>query len=224
MVLYSYICDMKKYICKICNSEFESKKGCKTRTPLFCSKKCYGESLKMNKTCLLCGKIIQNKHSVSLKNRIYCSKECQGLARKNIPLSVEWKKALSEGRKNSEKCKGKNLYNWKGGKETQLIRHRIYNNKRRTLLNKKIDVLFLEKLILIQNNKCFFCECDLTEYKAIEHLTPVSRGGDNDFYNLVYSCKCCNSKKRQKTLEEYAIKNKRLDWLQKWENLLIEII
>ena len=159
-----------------------------------------------------------------MKNRVYCSKDCQSKARKNVPLSEEWKKALSEGRKKSEKCKGENLYNWKGGKETELIRYRIYNNKRRTLLNKKIDVLFLEKLILIQNNKCFFCECDLTEYKAIEHLTPVSRGGDNDIYNLVYSCKSCNSNKRQQTLEEYAIKNKRLDWLQKWEKLFIETL
>ena len=64
----------------------------------------------------------------------------------------------------------------------------------------------------------------MTEYKAIEHLTPVSRGGDNDIYNLVYSCKSCNSNKRQQTLEEYAIKNKRLDWLQKWEKLFIETL
>ena len=215
---------MKTYKCQYCGNDFESKKGCKSRQPNFCSNKCYGESLKLNKKCKLCGNIIENKHSVSMKNRVYCSKDCQSKARKGVPLSEEWKKALSEGRKKSEKCKGENLYNWKGGKETELIRYRIYNNKRRTLLNKKIDVLFLEKLISIQHNKCFFCECDLTEYKAIEHLTPVSRGGDNDIYNLVYSCKSCNSNKRQQTLEEYAIKNKRLDWLQKWEKLFIETL
>lgn len=215
---------MRTYICESCKVEFESKKGCKSRIPKFCSLKCYGESLKLNKKCKLCGNIIENKHSVSMKNRVYCSKDCQSKARKGVPLSDEWKKALSDGRKNSEKCKGENLYNWKGGKETKLIRYRIHNNKRRTLLNKKIDVLFLEKLILIQDNKCFFCECDLTKYKAIEHLTPVSRGGDNDIYNLVYSCKSCNSNKRQQTLEEYAIKNKRLDLLQKWEELYIETL
>ena len=215
---------MNKYTCLNCGSEFESKKGCKSRVPKFCSSKCYGYSLKLNIKCKICGNIIENKHSVSIKNRKYCSKECQGIARRNVPLSEEWKTALSEGRKKSEKCKGKNLYNWKGGKETELIRYRTYNNKRRTLLNKKIDVVFLEKLISIQNNKCFFCECDLTEYKAIEHLTPVSRGGDNDIYNLVYSCKSCNSTKRQQTLEEYAMKNKRFDLLQKWEDLFVNII
>ncbi len=40
---------------------------------------------------------------------------------------------------------------------------------------------------------------------AIEHLTPVSHGGDNQRWNLVYSCRSCNSKKHDKTMEEYAI-------------------
>jgi 5-methylcytosine-specific restriction endonuclease McrA len=83
---------------------------------------------------------------------------------------------------------------------------------------------FLQKILRAQDNKCFFCECDLTEYKAIEHLTPVSKGGDNNFYNLVYSCKSCNSKKRQKTLEEFALSTGNIYWLEKWENLFIETL
>jgi len=70
---------------------------------------------------------------------------------------------------------------------------------------------------IVQKNKCFFCECDLTKYKAIEHLTPLSRGGDNQKYNLVYSCKSCNSKKRNKTLEEYAIQTNNFNWIDKFD-------
>ena len=106
---------MKKYKCIQCEKDFESKKGCKSRQPKYCSRECYAESLKLNKRCKFCGSIIENKHSVSMKNRIYCSRECHGKARRNIPLSNEWKKALSEGRKNSDKCKGK-IFKWKGGK------------------------------------------------------------------------------------------------------------
>ena len=54
----------------------------------------------------------------------------------------------------------------------------------------------------------FFCESDLTNYKAIEHLTPVSRGGDNEKYNLVYSCKSCNSKKTTADFRGVRIKYK----------------
>lgn len=204
-------------MCQQCNNDFESKKGCKSRFPKFCSKNCYAESLKLNIKCKLCGFLIENKHSASMKKRVYCSKECQGKARKGVPLSIEWKASLSEGRKMSEKCKGENLYNWKGGKDT--VNHRMKTSfyKRKFSMKLKFDSSFLKRLIISQNNKCFFCESDLSNYKAIEHLTPVSKGGDNDNYNLVYSCKSCNSKKRQNTLEEYAIKNNRLDWLDKYD-------
>ena len=215
---------MKIYKCLQCEKDFESKKGCKSRQPKYCSKECYAESLKLNKKCKLCGSIIENKHSVSMKNRVYCSRECQGKARKNIPLSNEWKEALSEGRKNSDKCKGENLYNWKGGENTKLFRLKQAFYKRKKGLKEKMPIGFLQKILKAQDNKCFFCECDLTEYKAIEHLTPVSKGGDNNFYNLVYSCKSCNSRKRQQTLEEFALSTGNIHWLEKWENLFIETL
>ena len=80
-----------------------------------------------------------------------------------------------------------------------------------------MPVKFLERVLKAQNNSCFYCNSSLMEYKAIEHLTPVSKGGDNDIYNLVYSCKSCNSNKRQLTLEEYAIKTGNLYWLDKFD-------
>jgi len=210
--------------CRKCGEWFNDKKYSKERQGKYCSRECYAESLKLNKRCKFCGSIIENKHSVSMKNRIYCSRECHGKARRNIPLSNEWKKALSEGRKNSDKCKGKNLYNWKGGKETEPFRLKQAFYKRKKGLKEKMPIEFLQKVLKAQDNKCFFCECDLTEYKAIEHLTPVSKGGDNNFYNLVYSCKSCNSKKRQKTLEEFALSTGNIHWLGKWEHLFIETL
>lgn len=205
------------YTCLNCNKEFKSKKKSYNRTPKYCSLLCYGETLKLNKRCKLCNNIIQNKNSVSIKNRVYCSKDCQSKARKNIPLSNEWKLKLSEGRKNSDKCKGSNLYNWKGGKDTIKIRIKESFYKRKYLLRQKLNINFLNNLIIEQNNKCFYCESDLTNYKAIEHLTPVSKGGDNYNYNIVYSCKNCNSKKRVNTLEEYVIKNNKYYLLDKWD-------
>jgi 5-methylcytosine-specific restriction endonuclease McrA len=210
---------MKTYNCKSCGNDFESKKGCKTREPKYCSSKCYGVTLKMEIKCKLCNQVIENKHSASLKNRIYCSRKCQSEARLNKPLNEEWKQALSVGRKSSIKCKGENLYNWKGGKETETIRMKSHFYKRKRGLQKEMPITFLHRMLMVQKNKCFFCECDLTDYKAIEHLTPISKGGDNDVFNLVYSCKSCNSKKRQNTLEEFAIKQNRIDWLNKWEHI-----
>jgi hypothetical protein len=215
---------MKKYFCEKCKSEFESKKGCKSRVPKYCSKKCYSESLKLNIKCKQCSIIIENKNSAAMKQRVYCSKECQGKSRKNVKLSDEWKKALSDGRKKSEKCKGKNLYNWKGGKSTERIRIKESFYKRKKGLKIKMPTDFLVKILIAQNNNCFFCENDLKDYKAIEHLTPVSKGGDNETYNLVYSCKSCNSQKRQNTLEQFAIKKNRFDWLDKFDKIYANAI
>jgi hypothetical protein len=215
---------MKIVECKTCKKEFTTKKNCKSREPKYCSKQCYAESLRINKRCKLCDKVIENKHSVSMHKRVYCSKECQSKSRKGIKFDESWKKALSEGRKKSEKCKGQNLYNWKGGKETELIRIKQSFYKRKKALKLDMPIDFLGKMLIAQNNKCFYCNNDLKEYKAIEHLTPVSKNGDNEIYNLVYSCKTCNSKKRQLTLEQFAIKNKRLDLLNKWETLFLQCV
>jgi 5-methylcytosine-specific restriction endonuclease McrA len=214
----------REYTCLTCGKIFYSKKGCKSRMPKYCNSICYGESLKLHIKCKLCGNEIENKHSVSIKNRIYCSNKCKIESTKGRKLSEKWKKALSDGRKKSIKCKGENLYNWKGGKSTKKIRQKqsFYKRKRSLKLNMPIDVL--NKILEQQKNQCFYCEKPLNNYKAIEHLTPVSRGGDNEFYNLVYACQKCNSQKRQNTLEEFAAKKNRFDWLDKWEKILVEVL
>lgn len=209
--------DLRLIKCNHCNEWFKSKKYSKTRRPKYCSSRCSGDSRKVNKKCKLCGSIIENKYSNSIKNRVYCGVECQSKARKGVKLSKEWRNAISIARKNSEKCKGENLYNWKGGKDTALIRAKQSHYKRKNNLRLPMPISYLDRLIEIQNWACFYCEKDLSNYKAIEHLTPVSMGGDNYEYNLVYSCKSCNSSKRQKTLEEYAISENRLDWLDKFD-------
>lgn len=50
------------------------------------------------------------------------------------------------------------------------------------------------------NFMCVYCgmKKDLT----IDHIIPKSRGGENNWENLVTCCSKCNKKKGQKTLEE----------------------
>jgi 5-methylcytosine-specific restriction endonuclease McrA len=51
------------------------------------------------------------------------------------------------------------------------------------------------------SNKCIYCGSG--DNITIEHRLPVSKGGDNSFYNLAPACLSCNSSKRQKTEDEY---------------------
>jgi hypothetical protein len=203
------------HTCQHCNTVFWSNSSQRK----YCSIGCRSVASRMNKPCKRCGKIIENKHSVSLKNRIYCGRECTKLARRGTRLSDEWRDALSQGRKNSDKCKGPNLYNWKGGEGTALERFRMHNTNRRNKIKLKLDRLFIMSLLVCQESKCFYCNNSMENYKSIEHLTPVAIGGDNQNYNLVWSCKSCNSMKSKKSLEDYAVKTGNISWVDKWEQL-----
>lgn len=47
----------------------------------------------------------------------------------------------------------------------------------------------------------------------VDHITPVSSGGDNDVLNLVTACKACNAGKSDRPLSEVAAVEKRLSQL-----------
>lgn len=54
------------------------------------------------------------------------------------------------------------------------------------------------------NHQCVYCgsKKDLT----LDHVIPKSRGGKNDWFNLVASCSKCNLKKADRTPEEAKMK------------------
>lgn len=51
------------------------------------------------------------------------------------------------------------------------------------------------------HHMCLYCSSK--ENLTIEHLTPLSRGGDNFLPNIAPACLSCNSSKRDKTYEEF---------------------
>lgn len=185
--------------CQNCRKVFYSKKLDKGRTPKYCSRGCHSESM------------------IKIK-----PDKTPRVSRKGQKLSTEWKAALSAGRKASDKCKGPNLYNWKGGKETEAERSRERNKIKyhQRKAAGELPLSYLASLRVIQGDKCFYCDGQLLYDKSthIEHLTPVSRGGDNHWQNLVLSCQSCNNQKRANTLTEFVIKKLRPDW---WDKSLI---
>jgi hypothetical protein len=52
--------------------------------------------------------------------------------------------------------------------------------------------------------KCYKCGKQLTRFDAtLDHLLPVSKGGDNSYNNLSTCCLSCNSKRRNRDLSEF---------------------
>jgi len=78
---------------------------------------------------------------------------------------------------------------------------RVTFNKRRK---------YIRKILFESQDKCYYCGCrvherekDLLPIAAIDHKTPLSRGGTNCIDNLVLSCEKCNGEKGNLTAEEY---------------------
>lgn len=214
----------KPFLCGACGITFYTRKSDKNRQPKYCSSRCYGQTLKLHIQCKICGVEIQNPHGVSIRKRLYCSRQCKGVEQRGRQLSDDHKQALSSGRKASAKCKGPNLYNWKGGKATEAERMRESRHNRRALVHIKIDRKFCEALRQAQKDRCFYCEDELKAFAAIEHLTPISKGGDNQKFNLVWACKSCNSTKRSKTLESFAINTGNISWSDKWDEVFTDAL
>lgn len=61
-------------------------------------------------------------------------------------------------------------------------------------------------LLSRQKRKCYFCKNLLDETTCeIDHLTPISRGGDNSLENLACCCRACNRAKGAQTEKEFKL-------------------
>lgn len=62
----------------------------------------------------------------------------------------------------------------------------------------------LAQMLEDQQHQCAYCLVALTQKNTtVDHMIPLSRGGDNDALNLCICCSTCNSSKRSLTAVEY---------------------
>jgi len=69
---------------------------------------------------------------------------------------------------------------------------------------KTIQMVYEDNIKKYGTLTCYLCEKPI-EFKKdnLEHKTPLSRGGTNEYNNLAVACKSCNCKKHAKTEQEY---------------------
>jgi 5-methylcytosine-specific restriction endonuclease McrA len=85
----------------------------------------------------------------------------------------------------------------------------VANHVRRTKENLGKKFLVTNKeLDKLRSGSCI--ACGSTKNIEIEHLVPVSRGGDYSVGNFTSLCKSCNSSKRDKTFYEWKIYRRKI--------------
>lgn len=130
-----------------------------------------------------------NKEIRRIERRIYRIINREKVNQRKISYKIRHKEKISEYSRLHKK-KNRAVYNQ-------------YNMKRKRMKGGEFDLIKQrewENIFRKTDSKCYFCG-RLAD--TIDHLTPLSRGGDNKLDNLVPACRSCNSSKRTKTLEEY---------------------
>jgi len=57
--------------------------------------------------------------------------------------------------------------------------------------------------------RCYYCGKQLTRFTAtLDHVEPISRGGDNSYDNLITSCLHCNSQRSNRPVMDFITKKR----------------
>jgi len=142
------------------------------------------------------------KLSLETRHKMSVNAGCPWLGKK---LSKEHIKKISLSHM------GEKSSNWKGGISITKRQQRLYRtaHKFRKRSGKPVDLKTLQ--LIYENNikkygtlTCYLCGQSIPFGKdSIDHRTPISRGGDNQYDNLAIVCISCNHKKFTLTEQEY---------------------
>lgn len=161
------------------------------------------------KICLICNKEFEEKHF----NQHYCCLDCKYKAKRN---SQEKYKKTEKGKAsrlkwvNSERFKSnEKVYRQKPRarhlavlrakrffkKRPDLKKHydKVYGYSRRGYNAGKLDKIAWENKLKELNGECQMC--GTKENITIDHIKPLSLGGNNHIDNLQPLCNRCNAKK-----------------------------
>lgn len=126
----------------------------------------------------------ENKEKVSQYNKEYYRQHASELLPKIRDRVAKWRKANRE------------QYNW----HMRQAQHRRRKAKEGGVVYQSDFFMMCE----IFDWKCAYCGSELTpETATIDHIIPLSRGGEHSINNIAPACSRCNSQKGDKTAEEF---------------------
>lgn len=92
---------------------------------------------------------------------------------------------------------------WAAENPEKTRAYKSANNAKRRL-RKSAGFVRTQDLVKLQRQtKCFYCQ--QTKKLTIEHVIPLSRGGQHTIGNLVMACQSCNFRKHAKFIMEWRL-------------------
>lgn len=95
---------------------------------------------------------------------------------------------------------------WRSANKDKI---RVKHANRRALIANaggKFSAGDVAEILIKQKRRCASCKNKISKYH-IDHINPISKGGDNSKWNIQILCVTCNLKKSAKTPEKWAMEN-----------------
>lgn len=156
-------------------------------------------------TCIECGEPDFLHPGKKLCSRHYNFQQAQGEKQKKARLAYRQTKREDAKRKSSEWRKANpDKYEatkdaWNKANPEAYRRIRLASKARRRAREGRLPhASDIKRLFVLQEGKCISCRCDLGKRYQVDHIIPVSLGGDSDVNNLQLLCPPCNQSKAAK--------------------------
>lgn len=146
-------------------------------------------------------------------------KECKSTQNKSYTDSHKKEKSEYDAKRRAEKrdeinTKKREYYHTKGKEVEKIWRlanwgkvlNYAKNSKgKRRALERSYDLPASELIAWVdsQDKICTYCKCDCSEKYHIDHVVPLSKGGEHAISNFTIACPFCNISKGNKPLEEW---------------------
>lgn len=97
---------------------------------------------------------------------------------------------------NREKVRESSRKSYVNNREMHRLHSINYKSRVRAGRDGTIGYKILLELQIKQVNKCAICTEELGDYKELDHVIPISKGGKHSISNVQWTCRSCNRSKR----------------------------
>lgn len=129
----------------------------------------------------------------------YRAEYSKNYRQKNRESLLEKKRVY--GRQNRKKL-SESTKRWRVENPDKVAILTAKHNARRRPAKMYLPTKKLAEKLVTQNNRCHWCNDELIK-KHLDHVVPVSRGGEHTLENTVWACPACNLQKSALMVDEW---------------------
>tara|TARA_R100001086_G_scaffold235470_1_gene158385 strand:+ start:939 stop:1610 length:672 start_codon:yes stop_codon:yes gene_type:complete len=155
------------------------------------------------KICRRCYTIFKRENSDDKSwRRKYVCNTCRRQAKRASDRQSYYNRRDEILKKNTTQERRAYIRNWSRQNKDKIAHYKSLRRIKYDKGNTDEVKTYIQDMYSNPNRKCRYCNS--TEDLTLEHVIPISRGGEHACYNLDLACKTCNCSKKDKTENEYA--------------------